>query len=50
MPTSFIKKLSKEGKGSIPTLEKKWEKAKKLGKNKGYDYVMGIFKRMLRIK
>ena len=48
MPTNFIRKLSKEGKGSVPSLEKKWDKAKeaakKQGKGDNYAYITQIFK------
>ena len=50
MPTPYIKKLSREGKGSVPSLEKKWDKAKKLGEKKGYGYVTQIFKTMVGAK
>jgi len=50
MPTPYIKKLSKEGKGSVPSLEKKWDRAKdaaaKQGHSKDYGYVTNIFKSM----
>ena len=50
MPTPYIKKLSKEGKGSVSTLEKKWEDAKKQaekqGKGSNYGYITQIFKSM----
>jgi hypothetical protein len=50
MPTPYIKKLSREGKGSVPSLEKKWDKAKeaagKQGHAKDYGYVTNIFKKM----
>lgn len=50
MPTSYIEKLSREGKGSVESLEKKWDEAKaqakKEGKGKDFAYITGIFKRM----
>lgn len=50
MPTAFIKKLAKEGKGSAKSLEKKWDEAKARAKEEGrgddYAYITGIFKRM----
>lgn len=50
MPTSYIKKLSKQGKGSVPALEKKWDKAKdaaaKHGHKDNYGYITEIFKNM----
>lgn len=50
MPTPYIKKLSKEGKGSVPSLEKKWDdakdQAKKQGKGTNYGYITNIFKKM----
>ena len=54
MPVPYLKKLSKEGKGSVKTLEKKWDKAgdiaKKAGKGDNYAYRTGILKRSLGIK
>lgn len=51
MPTTYIKKLAKQGKGTIQALEKKWAKAKKLAaeqKHKDdYPYITGIFKKMV---
>lgn len=51
MPNSYIKKLADEGKGSIEELEKKWDKAKTLAADEGheeeYDYITGIFKKMI---
>lgn len=35
MPTSKIKKDAREGKGSVPSLEKKWDKAKDAAGSKG---------------
>jgi hypothetical protein len=50
MPTPYIKKLSREDKGSVPALEKKWDEAKeaagKQGHSKDYGYVTNIFKKM----
>lgn len=50
MPTNYVEKLSREGKGSVESLEKKWDaakaQAKKAGKGKDFAYIMGIFKRM----
>lgn len=52
MPTAYIKKLAKQGKGTIQALEKKWDKAKKLAADQGhsgeYDYIVGIFQKMVR--
>ena len=47
-PTAYIKKLADAGKGTVPSLEKKWKKAKKKGKQagKGYGYITAIFKNM----
>lgn len=54
MPTNYIKKLSKQGKGSISALEKKWElaeaKAKAEGHESDYGYITTIFKSMVHIK
>ena len=51
MPNAYIKKLADEGKGTVDSLEKKWEKAKSLAKEQGhgeeYDYITGIFKKMV---
>lgn len=51
MPTAYIKKLAKEGKGSVAELEKKWEEAKKEAKGSDatdkWAYTMGIFKKMI---
>lgn len=51
MPTAYIKKLADEGKGSIESLEKKWNHAKSLAKEAGhteeFDYITGIFKKKL---
>lgn len=51
MPTPYIKKLHEEGKGSIAELEKKWDAAKaaaaKEGHKNDWDYVTGIFNRMV---
>lgn len=48
MPTNYIKKLSKEGKGTVPELEKDWDRAEKLadkqGKGDNYAYRTAIFK------
>lgn len=52
MPTAFIKKLSKEGKGTVPELEKKWDDAKEIAKKEGADDVYAlttsIFKKMIK--
>lgn len=54
MPTEYIKKLSKEGKGSVASLESKWERAKKQaseeGKADNYAYITSIFQRMVGIE
>jgi len=51
VPTPYIEKLSKEGKGSVSDLEAKWNKAKgiaaKDGKSDDYAYITGIFKNMV---
>ncbi|QDH83582.1 A/G-specific adenine glycosylase [Achromobacter phage Motura] len=51
MPTSYLKTLSEKGKGSVPELEKQWEKAKADAKAQGqadnWAYVTGIFKRRI---
>ena len=54
MPTDYIKKLSKEGKGSIEHLEEKWDDAKKVaaenGKADNYAVITTIFKNMINAK
>lgn len=51
MPNQYIKKLNSEGKGSIPALEEKWEKAKQRAEEQGqgnnWPYVNSIFKKMV---
>ncbi len=53
MPTPYIKKLAKQGKGMISELEKKWKKADKLATENGdghkndYAYRMKIFKNLV---
>lgn len=52
MPTDYIKKLSREGKGTIPELEKKWSDAKEIATKEGdgnnYSLVTDIFKKMIK--
>ncbi len=47
MPTAYLKKLAKEGKGTIEHLESEWEKAKKLADKQGqggnFAYITKIF-------
>lgn len=51
MPTSYIKKLSKEGRGTVPELEKKWDKAEDLADTQdqgdNYAYRTAIFKNLV---
>lgn len=51
MPTAYIEKLAKQGKGSVAELEKKWERAKEAAKKEGkgsdWAYTTGIFKNMV---
>ena len=51
MPTPLIKKLAKEGKGTIKELEKKWKQAKAIAHNEGHEedwaYITAIFKKMI---
>lgn len=51
MPTAYIKKLAREGKGSVATLEKRWDEAKAKAADEGraddYSYITGIFKNMV---
>lgn len=52
MPTSKIKKDAREGKGSVPSLEKKWDKAKSVTPKKGgkpnWPEVMSIYENMTK--
>lgn len=54
MPVPYLKKLADQGHGSLPSLEKKWDEAKKIAKDEGkgenYGYITGILKKMLGIK
>lgn len=51
MPTSYIKKLHEQNKGSIAELEKKWEDAKtqaeKQDQGENWAYVTKIFQNMV---
>jgi len=51
MPAAYVADLVKQGKGSKAALEKKWKRAKKIAADSGhaeeYDYIMGIFKKMI---
>lgn len=51
MPTPYLEKLSKEGHGSIESLERKWDEAKKRAASEGrkddYAYITGILKHMI---
>lgn len=51
MPTPLIKKLVRQGKGSVSELENKWDRAKERareqGEEKNWAYVTTIFKRMV---
>ena len=53
MPNAYLEKLSKEGHGSMESLESKWATAKKSAEEKGegknYAYIVGILKHMLGI-
>jgi hypothetical protein len=53
MPTSYVKKLAKKKKMKISEVEERWQKAKKLskerkGKRDNWAYTMGIFKKMMK--
>lgn len=52
MPTPYIEKLHKEGKGSIKELEAKWNQAKKAAEKEGHGddfaYITGVFKKMAK--
>lgn len=51
MPSSYVKKIAKEKGISEDRAEKLWDKAKALAKKEGkeeeYDYITGIFKKMV---
>lgn len=51
MPSNYVDKLVSMGKGSKADLEKKWDEAKKqaakAGHTNDYDYITGIFKKMV---
>lgn len=51
MPTPYIEKLAKQGHGSVPELEKKWDDAKaearSQGKGTNWAYITEIFNRMV---
>lgn len=51
MPSTYIKKLVKEGKGTKADLEHKWETAKKAAADQGrtddYQYITGIFNHII---
>ena len=47
MPTPYIKKLSKEGKGTVKELEKKWDAAKQEAGPDNYAVTTTIFKKMI---
>lgn len=53
MPNAYIKKLAKQGKGSVEELEKKWNQAKKIAEKEGhgndYGYIVAIFKSLAHI-
>jgi len=52
MPTPYIKKLAKQGKGTVAELEKKWDKAKEKageqGKVENFAYITSIFNKMIK--
>lgn len=52
MPTAYIKKLSKEGKGTITELERMWSDAKEIAVKEGdgdnYALITDIFKKMVK--
>jgi hypothetical protein len=54
MPTPYLKKLSKQGYGSLDKLESKWEEAKAIAAKDGHedDYALitSIFKKIAGIK
>lgn len=51
MPSNYIKKLVKEGKGTKADLEHKWDTAKeaaaKQGRKEDYAYITGIFNHII---
>jgi hypothetical protein len=52
MPTAYMSKMSKEKNIPIAKLEKYWDKAKSLAKDSGhedeFDYITGIFNKMIK--
>jgi hypothetical protein len=48
MPTPYLKKLSEQGKGSVPSLEKKWDKAKGIAKGEGKGDNYGLITHILQ--
>jgi hypothetical protein len=52
MPTAYISKMAKEKNIPVDKLEKYWDKAKSLAKDSGheeeFDYITGIFKKMIK--
>lgn len=51
MPTGYVAKIAKKHNVSVSSAETKWNKAKRLAANQGheqdYDYVTGIFKKLM---
>ncbi len=51
MPSSYVSKIAKKKKVSVERAEHLWNKAKELaadqGKSEKWDYITGIFKRMI---
>jgi len=54
MPTAYIKKTAKEHGIPVKEAERLWEKAKKQAKEQGheddYDYIVAIYKSMIKNK
>lgn len=54
MPTAYIRHLSSQGKGSIPELENKWDRAKALAEEQGhkdnYAYITKIFQNLAGVE
>jgi hypothetical protein len=52
MPNNYIKSLSEKGKGSVKSLEKKWDtaksQAKKQNKDDNYAYITSIFNNIIK--
>ena len=54
MPAALVKSFAHKGGKSVEDVERHWDKAKEIAKQQGhegeYGYIVGILKRMERIK